>query len=189
MPNKFTCDDIGLTIPVQVTVGDRRCNQVTQTTNVKIYDNVGPIARCKTTPTTVYLNSSGATNTLAVSDLDNGSTGNCLSNKSLSISTFNCNHLGDNVVGCSQNYSGSYHCKPRALIDNQMRNIQNELHRNGAGCMRESISLQWCRMQLTSGLRARRRSPCMGLRERRSARPAPQCCCRPRPARQDCDDN
>ncbi|HRQ28483.1 MAG TPA: HYR domain-containing protein, partial [Saprospiraceae bacterium] len=66
---------------------------------VTVVDNIAPTALCK--PATIYLNSSG-TATLAVVDVNNGSSDNCTPEgglvKTLSKTNFNCSNLGANTV-------------------------------------------------------------------------------------------
>ncbi|MFH1120176.1 MAG: Calx-beta domain-containing protein, partial [Bacteroidota bacterium] len=66
---------------------------------VTVTDNIAPTAICK--PATIYLNGSGAA-TLAISDVNDGSTDNCTAQGSLVITlsktSFNCSNLGASTV-------------------------------------------------------------------------------------------
>ncbi|UOY05335.1 BspA family leucine-rich repeat surface protein [Muricauda sp. SCSIO 64092] len=93
--NTFGCSDIGDNT-VTLTVTDDSSNAAECTATVTVGDNTRPTAICKTA---VELElGSGGTATLTTDDVDNGSSDNCSISLSLSQSSFDTSHLGDNTV-------------------------------------------------------------------------------------------
>jgi len=83
----FTCSDLGITcsrnIAIPVTVIDACQNEATCSATVILEDNIGPTARCQ--DITRMLSNSG-TATITAADIDNGSTDNCTTNLTYSLS-------------------------------------------------------------------------------------------------------
>ncbi|BFP42056.1 hypothetical protein FGF1_29010 [Flavobacteriaceae bacterium GF1] len=93
--NTFGCSDIGDNT-VTLTVTDDSSNTAECTATVTVGDNTRPTALCKTA---VELElGSGGTATLTTDDVDNGSSDNCSISLSLSQSSFDTSHIGDNTV-------------------------------------------------------------------------------------------
>jgi len=91
----FTCSDIGDNT-VTLTVTDSAGNQSTCTSTVTVEDIEDPVAACK--DTTIQLNALGVA-TIAVADIDNGSSDNCgIASMSLDITNFDCTDVGTHTV-------------------------------------------------------------------------------------------
>ncbi len=95
-PNSFSCEDVGTSVTVTLTVTDNNDNESSCTTQVTVIDNIPPIALCK--PFTVQLNELGEAS-ITAADIDRGSTDNC-GNVSLEvdITDFTCANVGSNTV-------------------------------------------------------------------------------------------
>ena len=92
----FDCSDLGLHI-LTLTVEDSVGNQSQCTTPVTVFDKWKPIAIC-TESITLEINTSGNA-TLAVADVNNGSSDNCaIATMSLDTTTFDCDDLGLHIV-------------------------------------------------------------------------------------------
>lgn len=92
----FTCADVGLTIPVPLTVRDPANNTAQCVANVTVRDNLPPTVVTK--PITVDLDNTGNAS-IQPADVDNGTTDNCgIANLSLDKSTFTCAEVGPNIV-------------------------------------------------------------------------------------------
>lgn len=98
----FGCEDIGQTIPVELTVTDDSNGQTDKcTAQVAVTDPNGfccaaPEAVCAST--TIYLDEQGSAS-IAPADIGSGSTADCgLDSESLSQETFDCEDLGPNTV-------------------------------------------------------------------------------------------
>jgi gliding motility-associated-like protein len=96
VPPVLTCDDIGKTIAVLITVIDEAGNKGYCTTNITVLDTIKPMANCL--DTVIYLNRRGQAS-IDVSMINNGSTDNCaIRDMWLDKTDFNCNDVGVNVV-------------------------------------------------------------------------------------------
>ena len=94
-PASFSCTDIGANTVV-LTITDNNGNSSTASSTVTVEDVRAPIII--TQNKIVYLDASGSAS-IAVTDIDNGSTDNCaILSSSLNLSSFNCNDLGQNLV-------------------------------------------------------------------------------------------
>lgn len=95
-PNTFTCANVGPNV-VTVTVVDISGNTTTQTAIVTIVDNIAPVAMAQNQ--TVYLDATGQA-TLIADSVNDGSTDNCSSTLSFSLSqaSFDCSDLGNQTI-------------------------------------------------------------------------------------------
>lgn len=95
-PNTFTCNDMGNSIPVTLTVTDADGNSTSCTSMVQVIDNIYPVAI--TSPATITLDNNGMAN-ISASDIDGGSFDNCsIFSMEVIPSYFNCTNIGDNTV-------------------------------------------------------------------------------------------
>ena len=92
---QFDCDDLGQkNLTMVVTDADGNTDQCTSSANIEDYIN--PVALCQDID--VYLDASGSVS-ITPYQIDNGSTDNCgIQSYSLTTSSFNCSHIGDNPV-------------------------------------------------------------------------------------------
>ena len=91
----FDCNDVGPN-PVTLTATDRSSNSANATATVTVEDNLAPTV--VTQDITVQLDANGQA-TIVASDIDNGSTDNCvIDNLSLDVTDFDCNDVGPNPV-------------------------------------------------------------------------------------------
>ncbi|NER15548.1 T9SS type B sorting domain-containing protein [Leptobacterium flavescens] len=91
----FDCNDIGANT-VTLTITDINGNSSSGTATVNVEDNLSPIVN--TRDITLQLDENGNAS-VAVVDIDNGSTDNCgIAERSLDISSFSCPPLGPSVV-------------------------------------------------------------------------------------------
>jgi len=92
----FDCDDIGV-VEVELTVTDDGGNSTSCTADVTVEDNEAPVAGCENI--TIQLDSSGNA-TITASDVENGTTDNCLADVTfgIDISSFDCTDVGNNSV-------------------------------------------------------------------------------------------
>ncbi len=98
VPDKvnFTCSDVGLTIPVQLTGTDPSGNSADCTAQVTVFDTISPVINIKTA--VVTLDATGNA-TLPASAVDNGTYDNCtLDTIYVSPNTFTCADLGSQTV-------------------------------------------------------------------------------------------
>ena len=94
----FTCAELGANT-VTLTITDQSGNSETGTAIVTVEDNLNPIVL--TRDITVQLDANGNAS-IAVNDIENGSTDNCtIANSSLDSTSFTCDDLGDNTVALS----------------------------------------------------------------------------------------
>jgi hypothetical protein len=95
-PNTFTCANMGPNT-VSITAMDMSGNTTTATGTVTIVDNIAPVALAQ--DQTVFLDANGQA-TLLAADVNNGSTDNCSSTLSFSLSksNFDCGDLGNQTV-------------------------------------------------------------------------------------------
>ncbi len=94
----FTCDDLGAN-SVTLTARDAGGNISTCTSTVTVLDSTSPKAFCQNI--TAFLDASGNA-TITASDLDNGSSDNCLvPSLAISKSNFDCSNIGANSVTLS----------------------------------------------------------------------------------------
>jgi HYR domain len=86
----YTCASIGQNLQVTATIADAAANTATCTVAVSVRDTGLPVANCKSA-FMVQLNAAGAA-TITPSDINNGSTDNCDTSLTLSVSpsTFSC---------------------------------------------------------------------------------------------------
>ena len=95
-PPVLTCDDIGKTILVKITVIDEAGNKSECESKITVLDKEAPVALCQ--DITVVLDDRGMA-TISVTDIDNGSFDNCsIESMWISKTTFNCNDTGENIV-------------------------------------------------------------------------------------------
>ena len=95
-PDQFDCDDVGMTIPVTLTVWDFAGNSSSCNTSVTIQENNDPIPLCQ--PASLILGPNG-TVTLNASQVDAGSFDDCTPvSLSVSPNTFDESDLGVNIV-------------------------------------------------------------------------------------------
>ena len=91
----YTCADLGANT-VTVTATDAEAKVSTLDVTITVVDVINPVAIAQ--DITVQLDANG-TVSFTADDIDNSSTDNCgITNKSLDITSFNCNDLGDNTV-------------------------------------------------------------------------------------------
>jgi formaldehyde-activating enzyme involved in methanogenesis len=91
----FDCTDIGVN-SVYLIVTDVNGNTDSAIAIVNVVDLINPIVI--TQPVTVILDQDGKAS-IALSDIDNGSSDNCvIANRSLSKTSFDCSQIGDNIV-------------------------------------------------------------------------------------------
>ncbi|MCB9234639.1 MAG: HYR domain-containing protein [Bacteroidia bacterium] len=94
-PSSFECSDQGSN-PVTLTVTDVNGNSSTCNANVRVEDNVDPVAICQ--DVTVQLDANGSASTTAQA-VDNGSNDACgIVSLSLDVTSFDCSDLGANTV-------------------------------------------------------------------------------------------
>ncbi|BFP42033.1 hypothetical protein FGF1_28780 [Flavobacteriaceae bacterium GF1] len=95
-PSSFTATELG-TNTVTLMVTDNNGNEEDCTATVTVEDNLAPTAICQ--DTTVELDTEGSA-TIAVADVDNGSSDNSGTTVSLSLdrTSFNCSNVGENTV-------------------------------------------------------------------------------------------
>lgn len=92
----YDCSEIGNNT-VTLTVTDVNGNASTCTATVVVKDEYSPTASC--TDITVALDAVTGDASIAVSDIDNGSSDNCnLVSLTLDVTTFDCDDIGNNVV-------------------------------------------------------------------------------------------
>lgn len=93
-PDTFGCGDVGSAVPVTLTVTDPSGNIDTATANVTVEDTTGPTPKCKSGILDISL--TGSTETVLVSDIDDGSSDGC-GIKSLVVSpdTVGCSDIGN----------------------------------------------------------------------------------------------
>jgi hypothetical protein len=91
----YTCADLG-PHTVSMSVTDEHDNTATCTAVITVADNILPVARCRNR---IIFLGAGGTATVAISQLDNGSSDNCQSTLVLSPASFSytCADLGDNI--------------------------------------------------------------------------------------------
>lgn len=91
----YNCDNLGNNT-VTITATDAEAKVSTQDVTVMVVDNINPVAIAQNI--TVALDENGIA-IITGDQLDNGSTDNCsIVNRSVSISSFTCDNLGDNTV-------------------------------------------------------------------------------------------
>ena len=136
-PDGFTCDDVGNTIPVTLTVYDAASNSDFCTANVTVEDNIPPTAVCQNI--TRYLDSEG-TLTITADDVDNGSFDNCdIDSLELDKYTFTCEDRGlnDVTLTVTDTSDNTDTCQATvAVVDDEdpvarCKNITVELDENG----------------------------------------------------------
>lgn len=92
----FTCEDVGETIVVTLTVTDANDNSSTCTANVTVVDDVPPVAICQ--DITIFLNENGNAS-INADDINVESYDNCTDvTISVTPTDFDCDDLGENVV-------------------------------------------------------------------------------------------
>ncbi len=96
-PNNFTCGQEGQNQTVTLTITDNNNNVSTCTATVNVDDQTLPTAICKNI--TVQLDANGQ-KTIAMGDVNNGSTDNCGFTNPLSVTpnSFTCSDIGNNTV-------------------------------------------------------------------------------------------
>jgi hypothetical protein len=136
-PSSINCTHIGIT-PVTLTVTDVNGNVNSSVTNVVVFDPIVPVARPKAR-INAYLSSTGQT-VINAAMLDSASSDNCtITSKTISQSTFNCAHLGDNTISFTvQDQSGNSNAVNAivAILDtiSPTANAQNvTIYLNGSG--------------------------------------------------------
>lgn len=91
----YTCANLGANT-VTITAIDAEAKESTQEVTVTVVDNINPVAVAQNI--TIALDETG-TASISANDLENGSTDNCgIANRSLNISNFTCDNLGENTV-------------------------------------------------------------------------------------------
>ncbi|MGV6831999.1 MAG: T9SS type A sorting domain-containing protein [bacterium] len=91
----YDCDDLGIQT-VTVTATDAEDKVSTLEVDINIVDNIDPVAIAQNI--IVQLDSNGEA-TITANQLENGSTDNCsIASRSVNITSFNCDDLGDNTV-------------------------------------------------------------------------------------------
>ena len=116
----YDCGDVGTEEDITVTITDDSGNSAMCTSTVVVSDTVAPTAMCVTTPVTVELMASTAT--LAIADLDDGSTDDC---GSISSMTFD-NDMTTMEFGCDDITDGTPTMVTMIVIDDSA---------NSASCM------------------------------------------------------
>ncbi len=91
---QFDCSHIGTNV-VTITVTDGQGNSTTATANVTVVDPIGPTAIAQ--DITVDLNANGQAS-IDADDIDNGSSDNCSFTKSIDVTDFDCDDVGNNQV-------------------------------------------------------------------------------------------
>jgi hypothetical protein len=92
----YGCVDVG-TNPLVVTATDENGNVATCSAQVKVSENIAPIARCVADP--IALTIGGTSPSITTAAVNNGSSDNCgVVELSLSKSTFTCADIGTNTV-------------------------------------------------------------------------------------------
>jgi len=89
----YNCSDLGLNV-ANIFVQDQSGNSATCNASITVEDNVAPTASCIPAPLTVYLDPNGVA-TITPTDIDNGSTDNCgtIATYSLSVDSFFCSEI------------------------------------------------------------------------------------------------
>ncbi|MEM7102951.1 MAG: HYR domain-containing protein [Bacteroidota bacterium] len=96
-PTNYTCDEVGTTRDLVLTVTDNNGNTSSCTSNVTIEDNVSPVAVCL--PNLVVTLDNNGNGVISAGDLDNGSSDNCtFLQASINQPLFNCADVGTNLV-------------------------------------------------------------------------------------------
>jgi hypothetical protein len=97
-PNSFTCANVGVVggNAVVLTVTDNYDNSATGAAIITVVDNVKPVAAAK--DVTIALDAAGSAS-ISAADIDDSSSDACgIASMSVSLSTFNCDHVGPNMV-------------------------------------------------------------------------------------------
>ncbi|QQS29325.1 MAG: HYR domain-containing protein [Sphingobacteriales bacterium] len=95
-PATLSCEDVGSSHTVTLTVHDGNGNSSTCNASVVVYDNEAPAASCQ--DISVDLNESGNVS-ISAGDINDDSTDNCgISGMSIDVSDFDCEDVGENTV-------------------------------------------------------------------------------------------
>ncbi|UOY05313.1 BspA family leucine-rich repeat surface protein [Muricauda sp. SCSIO 64092] len=137
-PNSFTATELG-TNTVTLTVTDNSGNEEDCTATVTVEDNLAPTAFCQ--DTTVELDTEGSA-TIAVADVDNGSSDNSGTTVSLSLdrTSFNCSNVGENTVTLTvtDDSGNTASCNAAVTVTSPLRAIVTN---NGPICQDSPLQL------------------------------------------------
>lgn len=97
-PNNFTCADVGTSHTVTLTVTDEHGNTDSASSSIFIDDNEDPTAVCQ--PITAMLDATGNVTVMAT-ELDNGSTDNCMNKDTMMSLTQNGGYMTSMDFDCS----------------------------------------------------------------------------------------